>query len=63
MVRYLVAAVVAFLLLLALLLLVRPMIYSVAPPRDDSVYAVVLYGHTGRIRTWRFDRDLWRWTR
>jgi hypothetical protein len=39
--RYLVAAVVAFLLLLGLLLLVRPMIYSVAPPRDDSVYAVV----------------------
>jgi Tfp pilus assembly protein FimT len=29
----------------------------------DAVYAVVLYGHTGRIRTWRFDRDLWRWTR
>jgi Tfp pilus assembly protein FimT len=29
----------------------------------DSVFAVVLYGHTGRIRTWRFDRDLWRWTR
>ncbi len=41
MARYLVAAVVAFLLLLGLLLLVRPMIYSVAPPRDDSVYAVV----------------------
>jgi len=39
--RYLVAAVVAFLLLLGLLLLVRPLIYSVAPPRDDSVYAVV----------------------
>jgi len=29
----------------------------------DSVFAVVLYGHTGRIRTWRFDRDLWGWTR
>jgi len=39
--RYLVAALVAFLLLLGLLLLVRPLIYSVAPPRDDSVYAVV----------------------
>jgi hypothetical protein len=38
--RYAVAAAIAFLLLLALLLLVRPMIYSVAPPRDDSVYAV-----------------------
>ena len=38
--RYAVAAAVAFLLLLGLLLLVRPMIYSVAPPRDDSVYAV-----------------------
>jgi hypothetical protein len=29
----------------------------------DTVFAVVLYGHTGRIRTWRFDRDPWRWTR
>ena len=38
--RYAVAALIAFLLLLGLLLLVRPMIYSVAPPRDDSVYAV-----------------------
>src|SRR5205085_2819147 len=38
--RYAVAAGIAFLLLLGLLLLVRPMIYSVAPPRDDSVYAV-----------------------
>jgi Tfp pilus assembly protein FimT len=28
-----------------------------------AVAAVVLYGHTGRIRTWRFDRDGWRWTR
>ncbi|MFQ5877785.1 MAG: Tfp pilus assembly protein FimT/FimU [Acidobacteriota bacterium] len=27
------------------------------------VVAVVLYGGTGRIRTWRFDRLLWRWTR
>ena len=41
MARYLVAAAVAFLLLLGLLLVVRPLIYSVAPPRDDSVYAVV----------------------
>jgi len=40
MARYVVAAAVAFLLLLGLLLLVRPLIYSVAPPRDDSVYAV-----------------------
>src|SRR4029077_11271540 len=38
--RYAVATAIAFLLLLGLLLLVRPMIYSVAPPRDDSVYAV-----------------------
>lgn len=38
--RYAVAAAIAFLLLIGLLLLVRPMIYSVAPPRDDSVYAV-----------------------
>jgi prepilin-type N-terminal cleavage/methylation domain-containing protein len=28
----------------------------------ESVCAVVLYGHTGRIRTWRFDRALGRWT-
>ena len=39
--RYALATGVAFLLLLGLLLLVRPLIYSVAPPRDDSVYAVV----------------------
>jgi hypothetical protein len=38
--RYALATAVAFLLLLGLLLLVRPLIYSVAPPRDDSVYAV-----------------------
>ena len=38
--RYAIAVAIAFLLLLGLLLLVRPMIYSVAPPRDDSVYAV-----------------------
>lgn len=29
----------------------------------DTVRAVVLYGRTGRIRIWRFDRALWRWTR
>lgn len=29
----------------------------------ESVQAVVLYGRTGRIRIWRFDRSLWRWTR
>jgi len=38
--RYALAVGVAFLLLLGLLLLVRPLIYSVAPPRDDSVYVV-----------------------
>ena len=27
----------------------------------DTVFAVVLYGRTGRIRTWRFDRTAWRW--
>jgi prepilin-type N-terminal cleavage/methylation domain-containing protein len=27
----------------------------------DTVFAVVLYGRTGRIRTWRFDRSPWRW--
>lgn len=30
---------------------------------EETVFAVVLYGHTGRIRTWRFDRALWRWER
>jgi Tfp pilus assembly protein FimT len=29
----------------------------------ETVFAVVLYGRTGRIRTWRFDRELWLWTR
>jgi hypothetical protein len=29
----------------------------------DSVVAVVLYGHTGRIRIWRFDRATWLWRR
>jgi hypothetical protein len=38
--RYAAAALAAFALLLGVLLLVRPAIYSVAPPRDDSVYAV-----------------------
>ncbi|HXH27684.1 MAG TPA: hypothetical protein VNL37_01495, partial [Candidatus Polarisedimenticolia bacterium] len=28
-----------------------------------TVCAVVLYGRTGRIRTWRFDRGRFRWTR
>ena len=28
-----------------------------------AVVAVVLYGGTGRIRIWTFDRDLWRWSR
>jgi hypothetical protein len=28
----------------------------------DNVYAVVLYGRTGRIRAWRYDRDAGRWT-
>jgi Tfp pilus assembly protein FimT len=27
------------------------------------VMAVVLYGGTGRIRIWRFDRHAWRWSR
>jgi Tfp pilus assembly protein FimT len=27
----------------------------------DTVMAVVLYGHTGRIRTWRLDRSLGQW--
>ncbi|HEU4403019.1 MAG TPA: GspH/FimT family pseudopilin [Candidatus Polarisedimenticolia bacterium] len=29
----------------------------------STVVAVVLYGGTGRIRTWRFDRDRGRWER
>jgi len=28
-----------------------------------TVAAVVLYGGTGRIRIWRFDRDRWLWSR
>jgi prepilin-type N-terminal cleavage/methylation domain-containing protein len=28
----------------------------------DTIFAVVLYGRTGRIRTWRYDRDAARWT-
>ncbi len=42
--RYVVLAVVGFVLLLALLLLVRPFIFSLGPPRDDSVYAVAAVG-------------------
>lgn len=30
---------------------------------DGAIAAVVLYGGTGRIRIWRFDRDLWLWKR
>jgi len=29
----------------------------------DAVAAVVVYGATGRLRIWRFDRDRWAWTR
>ncbi len=28
----------------------------------DTVMAIVVYGATGRIRVWRFDRHAWRWT-
>lgn len=38
--RYLVIGVIAVLLLVALSVSVRGLIYLVAPPRDDSVYAV-----------------------
>ena len=31
--------------------------------RDGTAVAVVLYGGTGRIRIWRFDRDRWLWSR
>lgn len=42
--RYVVGFVVALVALVGLTLLVRPLIYSVAPPRDDSVYAVAEVG-------------------
>lgn len=29
----------------------------------STVTAVVVYGGTGRLRLWRFDRDRWLWTR
>ncbi len=29
----------------------------------ESLVAVVLYGHTGRIRLWSFDRATWKWRR
>lgn len=38
--RYAVAGLLAFVLLVGLMLLVRPLIFSIAPPRDDSSYAV-----------------------
>lgn len=38
--RYAVAGLVAFVLLVGLMLLVRPLIFSIAPPRDDARYAV-----------------------
>lgn len=40
LVRYAAGFVIALVALVGLTLLVRPLIYSVAPPRDDSVYAV-----------------------
>ena len=44
--RYAVVSVLALALLVGVMLLVRPLIFSVAGPRDDSVYAV---GPTGSI--------------
>lgn len=38
--RYAVAALIGFVLLIGAMLLVRPLIFSVAPPRGDSTYAV-----------------------
>ncbi|HET8587165.1 MAG TPA: hypothetical protein VFM74_04745 [Candidatus Limnocylindria bacterium] len=38
--RYAVAALLGFVLLVGAMLLVRPLIFSLAPPRDDSSYAV-----------------------
>lgn len=31
--------------------------------RTATVAAVVVYGGTGRLRIWRFDRDRWAWVR
>ena len=47
--RYAVGFVVALAALVGLTLLVRPLIYSVAPPRDDSVYAVAAVGTVSTI--------------
>jgi hypothetical protein len=42
--RYIVLAIGGFVLLMVLLLLVRPFIFSLAPPRDDSASAVATVG-------------------
>ncbi len=42
--RYVATAAVAIVLVVGLLLLVRPFIFSLAPPRDDTVYAVASVG-------------------
>lgn len=42
--RYALATALALALLVGVMLLVRPLIFSVAPPRDDSVYAVAPTG-------------------
>ncbi|HET7636845.1 MAG TPA: hypothetical protein VFK93_04125 [Candidatus Limnocylindria bacterium] len=38
--RYVIGAILAFVVLVGGMLLVRPLIFSVAPPRDDTSYAV-----------------------
>jgi hypothetical protein len=45
--RYAIAALLAFVVLVALMLLVRPAIFSLAPPRDDSSYAVAPQSELG----------------
>lgn len=47
MIRYAVYFVLALLALVGLTLLVRPLIFSFAPPRDDSVYAVAATAEIG----------------
>jgi len=42
--RYAAMAVIGFGLLVGFLMLVRPLIFSLAPPRDDRVYAVATLG-------------------
>lgn len=53
--RYALTALVALALLVGLMLAVRPLIFSLAPPRDDTVYAVA---PVGEVTTAPVLRDL-----